>query len=160
MNSKFSAIVNPKLLPALKEQSITLEDLRFIYFGDKPASNETRMNYANLINDLYFVHSAYEAADIQMRMGHRSTYMYKFSYDSGNSFIKIATNIDLPGTLIISSRIKISLISRGTWYNVHTISVKCFFSFVFRYVFAREQLLENILLKCVISRYLEINRNK
>lgn len=99
IDSDLRRMIHPKLLSWLKQQSISIEELRFLYFGNKPVSMETVMNYCELMGDMLFYRGLYEVADIQIRLGHHSTYMYKFSYEKENSYYKLAMNINQPGIL-------------------------------------------------------------
>lgn len=81
----------------LKKRSITADDIRYLYFGNKPVSKETLNHYADYITDVIFYRAIHETANIQMQMGHSSTYMYKFSYDNRASLIKQMLNITDPG---------------------------------------------------------------
>lgn len=98
MNSNLEVIVHPNVLPKLKQHSISIDDLRSYYF-DKPIQNseESKMNYANFVGDMYFLRGIYEVADIQMQLRHRPTYMYKFSYNNDASLYKKVLKITLPG---------------------------------------------------------------
>ncbi|XP_032679111.1 esterase E4-like isoform X2 [Odontomachus brunneus] len=97
VNSNFENTVPIRVMADLRKKSMTADDVRYLYFGDKPLSKETLSHYADYITDLLFHRPIQELANIQMQMGHRPTYMYKFSYDNRASFLKKAMNITLPG---------------------------------------------------------------
>lgn len=84
---------------------MTADDIRYLYLGNKPLSKETLGHYADYITDLLFHRPIQEVANIQMQIGHSSTYMYKFSYDNRASFFKKTMNITLPGIVTHSFKL-------------------------------------------------------
>jgi len=78
---------------------IKVQELRSFYFGNKPVSRETIKNYADFLGDQYFHRGIMEVADIQVNRGNscKETYLYKFSYDNEESFIKKWMNIEISG---------------------------------------------------------------
>lgn len=99
-NSNFENVVPPSIIDDLKRKLLTVDDLRYFYFGNKPLSKETISNYSDYITDVIFCRPIHEVANIQMQLGHKSTYLYKFSYDNKASFLKIMFDITIPGTVI------------------------------------------------------------
>jgi hypothetical protein len=81
---------------------IKVQELRSFYFGNKAVSRETIKNYADFIGDQYFYRGIMEVADIQVNRGNscKDTYLYKFSYDSEESFIKKFMDIKISGIVI------------------------------------------------------------
>ena len=87
----------PRALSAMSKIPITVEELRFLYFGNKAVSEETLMNYADFLSDVVFNRGIMEAVDIQMSSdSYTPTYLYKFSYESETYFRK---EITLPGNV-------------------------------------------------------------
>lgn len=82
----------------LPEIPITIKELRFLYFGNKAVSEETLKNYADLFGDEKLYRGLMEVVDIQIKSGHSSTYLYKFSYENKDSPMKTFMNVTLPGT--------------------------------------------------------------
>lgn len=101
MNSDFEKVLHPKFLARLKQQSITVDDLRTLYFDNKPLSNNTLINLVHLFGDMHFYRNTYETAQIQMQMDNRLTYMYQFSYENEDWSYKKMKNITIPGITYI-----------------------------------------------------------
>lgn len=92
----------PRVLSALPKIPITIDELRFLYFGNKAISEETLMNYADFLGDAVFYRGTMEMVDIQMRSNnHTPTYLYKLSYDSKTHFAKKIIDVTLPGNVAI-----------------------------------------------------------
>jgi len=90
----------------LPKVPITVEELRFLYFGDKAISEETLMNYANFLGDMFFYRGTMEVADIQMNSGiYTPTYLYKFSYESKTYLLRKIMEVTLPGNVAILFKI-------------------------------------------------------
>ncbi|KAL6257876.1 hypothetical protein P5V15_011474 [Pogonomyrmex californicus] len=100
IDSDFKMIIMPKVLSTLSKIPMTVKELRSIYFGDKAVSEETLINYANFIGDQFFYRSIMEVTDIQTELNNtdnNATYLYKFSYENENNFMRKLLNITLPG---------------------------------------------------------------
>lgn len=98
IDSDFKKIIHPRILCRLPEMSITISELRSLYFGNKAVSEETIMNYSDFVGDQHFCKGIIEAIDIQMSSGvNEPLYMYNFSYESETSPMKIIFDIQLPG---------------------------------------------------------------
>jgi len=86
----------------LPKVPITVEELRFLYFGDKAILEETLMNYANFLADMFFYRGTMEVADIQMSSGiYTPTYLYKFLYESKTYLLGKIMEATLPGNVAI-----------------------------------------------------------
>lgn len=100
INSDFKKTILPEALSTLSQIPITVEELRFLYFGNKAVSEETLMNYANFLGDIFFYRGIMEVADAQMSSDNNEpTYLYKFSYENKISPIRTFLNVTLPGTV-------------------------------------------------------------
>lgn len=100
VDSDFKKAIMPKVLSALPEIPITVEELRFLYFGNKAISEETLINYADFLSDALFNRGIMEVADIQISSGgYTPTYLYKFSYESKPA--KQVLGVTLPGNISI-----------------------------------------------------------
>ncbi|KAL6419960.1 hypothetical protein ACFW04_011043 [Cataglyphis niger] len=98
IDSDFKKTILPQVLSTLPQIPITVEELRFLYFGNKAVSEETLINYADFLGDVLFYRGIMEVADTQMSSDAKeSTYLYKFSYESETSPWKKFLNITLPG---------------------------------------------------------------
>ncbi|XP_071574398.1 juvenile hormone esterase isoform X2 [Temnothorax nylanderi] len=98
VNSDFKKTMMPGVLSALPKIPITVEELRFLYFGNKAISEETLINYADFLGDALFYRGTMEVIDIQMSSGgYTPTYLYKLSYESKTSPAKKIMNVTLPG---------------------------------------------------------------
>lgn len=101
VNSDFKKTILPGVLSTLSQIPITVEELRFLYFGNKTLSEETLINYANFLGDIFFYRGIMDVVDVQMSSdANESTYLYQFSYESETSPIKKMLNITLPGTAV------------------------------------------------------------
>jgi len=90
----------------LPKVPITVEELRFLYFGNKAISEETLMNYANFLGDIFFYRGTMEVVDIQMSSGvYTPTYLYKFSYESKTYLLRKIMEVTLPGNVAILCKI-------------------------------------------------------
>lgn len=81
---------------------ITVEELRSLYFGDKAISEETLTNYIDFLSDEIFYCGIMEAVDIQTKLNNndkKTTYLYKFSYESDSSPIRKIHDIQFPGII-------------------------------------------------------------
>ncbi|XP_025987483.2 para-nitrobenzyl esterase [Solenopsis invicta] len=98
IDSDFKIAILPNVLSMLQKISVTVEDLRSLYFGDKAISEETMANYVDFLSDEFFCRSIMEVVDIQTKLNHnKPTYLYKFSYESDNSPMKKIFNFTYPG---------------------------------------------------------------
>ncbi|XP_014479888.1 PREDICTED: juvenile hormone esterase-like [Dinoponera quadriceps] len=93
VNSNFENTVPSRIMADLRKKSITAEDIRYLYFGNKSLTKETLKHYTDYISDLLFYRPIQELANIQMQIGHDSTYLYKFSYDNRECLLKKMMNI-------------------------------------------------------------------
>lgn len=98
INSDLKKAIYPRVLSTLPQISITVEELRFLYFGNKEVSEETLMNYANFLGDMWFYRGIMETADIQIDSNtNEPIYLYQFSYESETSPWKKFLNVTIPG---------------------------------------------------------------
>jgi len=97
INSDFKKIILPRVLSKLSQISITVDELRFLYFGNEAISKKTMANYAEFFGDEAFYQGIIETADIQIKSGHSSTYLYKLSYENESSVVKKIKGITFPG---------------------------------------------------------------
>jgi hypothetical protein len=86
-------------LSKLPEIPITVEELRFLYFGDKAVSEDTLNNYAHFVGDELFYRGIMEVADIQIKSGYSSTYLYNFSYENKDCPMRKVFGVQLPGSI-------------------------------------------------------------
>jgi len=96
LDSDFKKAGVPKVWSKLSEMSITPEDIRFLYFGNKSVSRETLTNYADFLGDELVYRGIMETADILAKLNDE-TYLYNFSYSKNTSFIRTLYDIKLPG---------------------------------------------------------------
>ena len=96
-NLSFAEYVHPNFHKWLKEKNLTPEDLRSFYFGNAPISSETAVAFADCTGDVHFVSGIHEIVKLQAGKRPSQTYMYKFSYDPGTSFMRKVMGIDAPG---------------------------------------------------------------
>lgn len=90
-----------KVLATLPKIPITVSELRSLYFGDEKISEETLINYADFLGDLYFLRGIMQVADIQMNNNDSGkTYLYQFSYESETALMRKILKLDLPGTAV------------------------------------------------------------
>ncbi|XP_067205739.1 juvenile hormone esterase-like isoform X2 [Linepithema humile] len=98
IDSDFRRAIYPSVLSKLSQIPITVEELRFLYFGNKTVSEETLLNYSNFLSDEAFYQGIIEVADIQSKSSNRSaTYLYKFSYENESSVMRKIMGVTLPG---------------------------------------------------------------
>ncbi|CAL1673126.1 unnamed protein product [Lasius platythorax] len=98
INSDFKKAITPSILSTLPQIPITVEELRFLYFGNEAVSEKTLMNYADFLGDELFYRGIIEIADTQMSSdANEPTYLYKFSYESETSPLRKFLNVTLPG---------------------------------------------------------------
>ncbi|XP_036141335.1 esterase E4 [Monomorium pharaonis] len=98
IDSDFKKTIMPKILAILPKIPITVEELRFLYFGNKSISDETLINYADFLGDLMFYRGTMEVVNIQMNSGCQTpTYLYTFSYESKTYIGKKIIDIPFPG---------------------------------------------------------------
>lgn len=101
MNSDFKRAVLPRILSTLPKISITVEELRSLYFGDKAVSEETLINYIEFLGDEFFYRGIMEVVDIQTKLkDNKATYLYKFSYENETCPMRKIFNIQSPGIII------------------------------------------------------------
>lgn len=106
VDSAFKKAIMPRTLSVLPKIPITIEELRFLYFGNKPISEDTLINYADFLGDAMFYRGTMEVADIQMSSnGHTPTYLYKLSYETETSVAKKFMDVTLPGNVVILFKI-------------------------------------------------------
>lgn len=97
VNENFEIVIPLELQPYLKKQSITPNDLKHYYFGKEIISEETKQKYADFMSDVMFLRGIHDVINIQMEKAAESTYMYKFTYDSEMSLLRMVMNVTLPG---------------------------------------------------------------
>ncbi|XP_071651760.1 juvenile hormone esterase-like [Temnothorax longispinosus] len=100
INSDFKKAILPRCLATLSKISITIEELKSLYFGDKAVSEETVMNYVDFISDEFFCRGVMEVVDIQTKLNNndnKTTYLYQFSYESENNPFRKIFKVQTPG---------------------------------------------------------------
>ncbi|XP_071650123.1 juvenile hormone esterase-like isoform X1 [Temnothorax longispinosus] len=100
IDSDFKSTLSPGCLSKISKMSITVEELRSLYFGDKALSEETLMNYVDFLSDVFFCRSIMEVVDIQTKLNNnnnKATYLYQFSYESETSPMRKIFDIRIPG---------------------------------------------------------------
>ncbi|XP_024885561.1 esterase B1-like [Temnothorax curvispinosus] len=100
INSDFKKAILPRCLATLSKISITIEELKSLYFGDKAVSEETVMNYVDFISDEFFCRGIMEVVDIQTKLNNndnKTTYLYQFSYESENNPFRKIFKVQTPG---------------------------------------------------------------
>ncbi|XP_011870480.1 PREDICTED: esterase E4-like [Vollenhovia emeryi] len=98
IDSNFKESMLPRFLSILSKISVTVEELRSLYFGDKAISEETFMNYCDFLSDEFLCRGAMEVVDIQAKLkNNEATYLYKFSYESDASPMRKIFKIQAPG---------------------------------------------------------------
>lgn len=84
--------LHPNVLAQMKNEGVSVEDLRRIYFKD----GMSPMGYSDLCGDLYFVRDIIQVATDQANNASTPTFLYKFTYED-QSLLKMVMNITLPG---------------------------------------------------------------
>ncbi|XP_039310190.1 para-nitrobenzyl esterase [Solenopsis invicta] len=98
IDSDFKIAIHPNILSILPKISVTVEELRSLYFEDKAISEETMENYVNFLSDEFFCRGTMEVVDIQTKLNHnKATYLYKFSYNNEDSPMKKIFNVKFKG---------------------------------------------------------------
>ncbi|XP_077279250.1 juvenile hormone esterase-like isoform X2 [Temnothorax americanus] len=100
INSDFKKTILPRCLATLSKISVTIEELKSLYFGDKAVSEETVMNYVDFISDEFFCRGIMEVVDIQTKLNNndnKTTYLYQFSYESENNPFRKIFKVQTPG---------------------------------------------------------------
>lgn len=102
IDSDFTKAILPKVLLTLPLIPITVLELRSLYFGNKAVSEETKIKYADFLGDQYFYRGIMEVADIQANRNNscKATYLYQFSFDSEDNFMRKIMNTQIPGITI------------------------------------------------------------
>ncbi|XP_020283640.1 esterase E4-like isoform X4 [Pseudomyrmex gracilis] len=81
-NADFKTIVHPTILSEIAKIPMTVEELRSLYFGDKPVSEENLSNLIDYFTDMVFVRGTMKTTEIQAKLKSNNTYLYRFSYAS------------------------------------------------------------------------------
>lgn len=81
----------------LSNMGVTPEDLRRLYLGNKPVSEENLMEYSTFLGDVNFVRNIMEIADIEAKLNNNTTYLYQFSYESETSVARKLLDLKLSG---------------------------------------------------------------
>ncbi|TGZ32458.1 Carboxylesterase [Temnothorax longispinosus] len=105
VNSDFKKTILPRCLSTLSKISITIEELKSLYFGDKAVSEETLMNYVDFISDEFVCRGIMEVVDIQTKLNNndnKATYLYQFSYESETNPLRKIFKVQIPGIIINS----------------------------------------------------------
>lgn len=97
MNKNFETILHPEMLDCMKQEGITVDEVKRIYFGNEPISEKTLQQHADLLSDVFFVRGIFDVVRIQQEKNLRPTYFYKFTYDSPQSLAKAVFNSTLKG---------------------------------------------------------------
>ncbi|XP_076168705.1 juvenile hormone esterase [Ptiloglossa arizonensis] len=98
VNTDFEVAVHPEILKSLKKDGISVTDVKRIYFGDQLLSENTMQNYADFLSDMMFLQGIHDVLKVLREKDAQITYLYKFTYDTGDSLLKQTLNITLPGT--------------------------------------------------------------
>ncbi|TGZ54383.1 Carboxylic ester hydrolase [Temnothorax longispinosus] len=108
VNSDFKKTILPRCLSTLSKISITIEELKSLYFGDKAVSEETLINYVNFISDEFVCRSIMEVVDIQTKLNNndnKATYLYQFSYESENNPLRKIVKVQTPESVTHSEEL-------------------------------------------------------
>ncbi|XP_077270682.1 juvenile hormone esterase-like [Temnothorax americanus] len=100
INSDFKKTILPRCLSTLSKISITIEELKSLYFSDKAVSKETLMNYVDFISDEFVCRGIMEVVDIQTKLNNndnKATYLYQFSYESETNPLRKIFKVQIPG---------------------------------------------------------------
>lgn len=97
VNENFEVVIPLELQPYLKKEDISPDDLKYYYFGKEKICEKTKQKYADFMSDVMFLRGIHDVIDIQMEKAPKTTYIYKFTYDSENSLLRIVMNVTLPG---------------------------------------------------------------
>lgn len=97
VNTDFEVAVHPEILKSLKKDGISVTDVKRIYFGDQLLSENTMQNYADFLSDMMFLQGIHDVLKVLREKDAQITYLYKFTYDTGDSLLKQTLNITLPG---------------------------------------------------------------
>lgn len=97
VNENFEIVIPLELQSYLKKEGITPNDLKHYYFGKEIINEKTKQKYADFMSDVMFLQGIHDVIDIQIEKAAKSTYMYKFTYDSEMSLLRIVMNVTLPG---------------------------------------------------------------
>jgi len=100
VDSDFKSTILPRCLATISKISITAEELRSLYFGDKAVSEETLINYIDFLGDEFIYRDIMEVVDIQTKLNNKATYLYQYSYESETSPMKKIFNIKGSGIII------------------------------------------------------------
>lgn len=98
VNENFEMVIPEETKIYLNREGISSSEVRHLYLGEDMISDETAHKYANYLSDVMFLQGIHEVVNIQMEKHNNPTYFYKFTYDPGQSLMKLAFNITLPGT--------------------------------------------------------------
>ena len=71
-----------------KKYTLSADDLKRLYYDNDEISNDSLQNLADLLGDVYFVEGIHRTVKIQVKKSCASTYLYKYAYDKGVSFLK------------------------------------------------------------------------
>ena len=110
-NSNFEDYVNPHTMNMLKENDLTSNDLKYMFFKNEKISNENTEKIIDLMSDTLFLHGIHKIIRTQVEHNSAPTYMYQFTYDQGHSYSKMMFNSNIPGnvcTIIKFNSLKLS----------------------------------------------------
>lgn len=96
MNSDFEYVLHPQVLAAMKRDgSSTPAEIRRFYFGDEPLHpKKSILKFVEMSGDMHFLNSVYDLAEIQTKKSAAPTYFYRYSFDKGNSLVKMLFNMN------------------------------------------------------------------
>nr|QCC89034.1 carboxylesterase 19 [Meteorus pulchricornis] len=86
-------LIHPTIARYLKQHNISVDDMKQIYFGDKPISRANIENMVKLLTDIFFVIGLHRTAEIQAQIPNVPMYLYKFEYELKISTVKQCLNI-------------------------------------------------------------------
>nr|XP_046491071.1 uncharacterized protein LOC124223293 [Neodiprion pinetum] len=72
------------------------KEIRKFYFKDKPINKDVISNYIQCYGDIYFANGIHKVVEYQQKKK-TPTYFYRFSYDTPNSFGKLAFGVSEQG---------------------------------------------------------------
>lgn len=99
LNTNFDLVMPIEMQRTLQKEGISPTDVKHLYFGDDLICKKTLQKYVDYISDMMFLQGIHEVVNSQIESGSESTYFYKFSYDGGESLMRIFFNISLPSNM-------------------------------------------------------------
>ncbi|XP_078047071.1 esterase FE4 isoform X2 [Augochlora pura] len=96
LDSDFGRAMHPEMEDTMRLDNVSCEDLRRLYFGDKPIDMSTRDDYALFMSDMMFIRGIYDVIKIQAEKN-LPTYFYKFTFDPKMSLAKQMFGVESRG---------------------------------------------------------------